>query len=425
MRRAPVLASAAGLSLALGTAVVVVRQRPAEVAATELRPVLRLEYAGGSELAYDGRHVYAGQFNGRTERDEIRSQGGVRIVDAAATPPRLVGTIRCPGTDMDVAVPRAGLLAVGYHRSSCGVGGNGVTLFDVSDPARPRQLGSVNVERAHTLTALPGTPYVYVSPGGLRGGKGLTSVVDTSDPERPRVARTFAPDEWGCHDVTFAGGLGVCAGGGGVRLWDMADPLRPRQVARVDNPDVQFAHGAAVSDDGGLLVVNDEAYARHGCGPGSGPDGSLHLYDVSRPSAPRYLGRIGPPRGRLSRGGGRDVATWCTSHQLNFVPGTRRLVNAWFTGGVSVWDLAGEQPREVASYQPAGAIAWTAHWFGGRVWVNDMSRGLEALELTGSSRGEPAATWIPAARISFAPGARRTPPAAARLLCPVPGTEPG
>ena len=64
------------------------------------------------------------------------------------------------------------------------------------------------------------------------------------------------------------------------------------------------------------------------------------VYDITEPSAPLFLGRIVPPRGKKASVGRGDWAQdWCTSHQLNFMPGSRRLVNAWFTGGVSVWDL--------------------------------------------------------------------------------------
>ena len=391
-------------------------------ATPNLSSALRVPYYGGTELAYDGRYVYAGQFNGRTDRDQLPRQGGVRIVDTSVTPPRHVGTIGCPGTDMDVAVVRPGLVALGYHRSGCGVKGNGVTLFDVTTPSKPRKLGSVGVVRAHTITPVPGTPYLYASPGGLRNGNGVTSVIDTTNPSKPRVVRTFAADVWGCHDVTFVKTplrtLGTCAGGAGVRIWDMASPTNPRQLAFIENPDIQFAHGTAISDDGGLLVVNDEAFYFHTCGDPDGVDGALHVYDILRPEEPRYLGRISPPRGRAPYAYFfSDVDSWCTSHQLNFAPASRRLVNAWYTGGDSVYDLTvpGE-PREVAWYQPSNAIAWTGHWFGGRVWVNDMNRGLEALDFSEVPVLPPVArTWTPADRI--VPGRGTPRPASAQLLC--------
>ncbi|HEV2890439.1 MAG TPA: hypothetical protein VGX28_08685 [Frankiaceae bacterium] len=399
--------------------------RAAEDRTSSLTVTMRLPYAGGTELATDGRYVYAGQFNGRFERDELPRQGGVRIFDTQASPPRLVGTIACAGTDMDVAIARPGLLVVAHHRSSCGVAGNGVTTFDVSDPRRPRRLGTVKVPSAHTLTALPGTSYVYVSPGGLGNGYGFTSVVDVKDARHPRVAKYLRFDVMGCHDTTFARNaagtlLGVCTGGDGVRIWDMTDPLSPRElsyVSRDDNPRLYFAHGAAISPDGALLVVNDEAYGGHSCdGTASyGGYGSLHLYDVTRPETPVYLGAIHPPRGAVPAAAPRRVETWCTSHQLNFAPTGRRLVNAWFSGGVSVWDLTVPLlPREEAHYVGQGAVAWTAHWIGDRIWVNDMARGVEVLELSP----------VPALPLPVSPAFTPAPLVLARPPAPRPATRP-
>ena len=409
---------------------------PSGAAAEERTPnltvAMRLPYVGGTELAYDGRYVYAGQFNGRTDRYQLPNQGGVRIIDSQASPPRLVGTIACAGTDIDVEVARPGLLVIAHHRSSCGVAGNGVTTFDVSNPARPRRLGTVSVPSAHTLTAVPGTSYVFVSPGGLRNGAGRTAVVDVSNAAKPRVVRTLQPDFWGCHDVTFAKNLrgtllGVCAGGDGVRIWDMANPLAPRELSwidRAENPAIYFAHGAAISPDGTLLVVNDEAFGGHSCEGRAAYEGygSLHLYDIARPEAPVYLGAIAPPRGRYALGQPSDVGSWCTSHQLNFAPNSRRLVNAWFSGGVSVWDLTVPlAPREEAHYVGDGAVVWTAHWVGDRSWVNDMTRGLEVLTMSPL----PALPPTPVAP-SFTPASampRRAAPAPRPIpafVCPVP-----
>lgn len=409
--------------------------RAAEERTPNLTVEKRLPYAGGTELTSDGRYVYAGQFNGKFDRYSRPKQGGVRILDTQASPPKLVGTINCPGTDIDVAVVRPGVLAIAHHASSCGVRGNGVTTFDVSNPAKPKKLSSIAVASAHTLTALPGTNIVYVSPGGTGSANGYTTVVDLTDAKKPKVRSVFRPDSDGCHDVTFSKTLtgqtlGVCTGWSGVHIWDMANPVKPKRIGFVDafdedtNDIIQFAHGAAISPDGGLLVVNDEAFYFHQCKGDRDEDdpewGSLHVYDIVDPAKPKFLGRIRPPRGRQAYSG-HWVETWCTSHQLNFAPNSRRLVNAWFTGGVSVWDLTvPTMPREEAYYVGSGAVTWTAHWFNDRIWVNDMARGLEVLKMSVLPTGGPVVSpaWQPASEVQ-APSVRRPAKPKSPFVCPV------
>jgi hypothetical protein len=368
---------------------------PAEGSTSGLRPALRIPYAGGTRLAFDGRYVYAGQFNGSTQHGQLPRNGGVHIVDSAASPPKLVATIKCAGFDNDVAIVRPGLLALGYTESTCGAGGSGVSLYDVTDPAHPRRAGMLGVEQAHTITPLPGTPYLYVSPGGLvirnrdtgrQAGSENETVVDVTDPAHPRVAATFPVGEQGCHDVSFARLpsmlVGVCSGGDGVELWDMADPLRPKAIATIDDPDVSFAHGVAISEDGKLLVVNDQSHVEHTC-DGRSRAGAIGFYDISDVTRPRKVGYFSPPRGSRAKADFDDgTAAWCSSHQVSFVPGTRHLVVTWYSGGTSLLDVADPaRPGELAHYRAADSLAWSAQWFAGRIWVNDMRRGLEVLEI--------------------------------------------
>jgi hypothetical protein len=359
-----------------------------------LHRVFRVPYTGGSRLAFDGRYVYAGQFNGTTRHYQSPDNGGVRIVDSTTTPPTVVATIDCPGFDNDVAVIRPGLLALGYSVSTCGPGGDGVTFYDVTDAAHPRKAGTVKIEQQHTITPLPGTPYLFVSPGGVvvkdpesgrQVGTPNETVIDVTDAAAPRVVATFPARQNGCHDVAFArvssGLVGLCSGGDGVELWDMADPLRPKVIGSLDDPDVSFAHGVAVSDDGSLLVLNDQSHEEHTC-DGRSRAGAIGLYDITDVAHPRKIGHFSPPRGRRHKAKFLDgTAAWCASHQVFFVPGEKRLVVTWYSGGTSLLDVSDPAaPREVAHYREPDSIAWTAQWYAGRIWVNDMSRGLEVLE---------------------------------------------
>lgn len=361
----------------------------AEVAKSDnVRPVARFEYSGGTELAYDGRYLFAGRLDGVTKRGEAPKDGGVEIFDTKGKV-RYVASIPCPGNDNDVAIVRKGLLALSFHTSRCAPIGAGVAFFDVSNPRRPnpKPLGAISAPGSHTITPYPGTDLLYINGGGLYGEP--VTIVDTKDPAKPEVVGTFDAPPLGCHDMSFRitkdSRLGFCAGEGQVTIFDVSDPLAPSVVSVIANPLIQFGHYALASPDGEVLVIDDEAFVAHECVSGQSPTGAAWFYDISDPTKPVLAGRYAIGRGAAPVGTDPGwTQSWCTSHHYNFVPGTRKLVISWFTGGTSVLDLSDPAAaEEIAYYQPSDAVAYTSHYFGGRVFINDSLRGLEVLEIKG------------------------------------------
>src|SRR5688500_352078 len=136
----------------------------AEVAKTNnVQPLARFKYTGGTELAYDGRYLFAGRLDGITQRGEKPDEGGVEIFDTKGAVEH-IASIECPGNDNDVAVMRKGLLALAFHGNRCATIGAGVAFFDVSNPHRPdpKPLGSIAAPGSHTITPYPGTTLLYV-----------------------------------------------------------------------------------------------------------------------------------------------------------------------------------------------------------------------------------------------------------------------
>lgn len=294
--------------------------------------------------------------------------------------PKYAGFVGCPGYQNDVEYVRKGLIAIGYHNSDC-FGGTGVRLVDVSDPSRPRLLGAVNFPGGtHTLTKVPGRNYIYSSPGGL--GANDERIIDISNPRDPEVVKVFTPTPMGCHDVSFHAKrkLGFCAGSNETVIWDISKPASPVVVGHVPNG-AFFHHSAVASPDGKLLVVGDEALEGHACAGGA-PTGSLWFHDITTPAAPVLVGFQGPRRGGTVVGSPLGYNTWCTAHNYNFIPGTRFLVSAWYTGGTSVLDLSNPSvPKEVAYFQADDSAAWSSYYYGGRIYVNDISRGTDVIQI--------------------------------------------
>ncbi len=376
MRRSLSIVAVVGLVLTALT--VPVTAQPAYDKTDNVKLVKTIPYEGGSDIAFTGKYVYFGQ---------LGNEGGVRVLDASKRVPKEVSFIKCPGSQNDPAVVKPGLIALGYHSGQCGgEPGAGLRLIDVRNPKRPRFLGSVMLPGgSHTITPYPGEDIIYSSPGGLRNGAAIEQIIDVSNPAKPKVAATFKPNEIGCHDIAFqraADGdrmLAFCPGGGEVTIWDVTKPLEPAVIAHGFTPSF-FPHAAVPTPDGKYLVMTDEAFGVHDCV--GGPTGSVWVFDITTPEVPLLVGHWGPQRGAAPVG---TVATaWCTAHNLNFIGKTNQAVISWYTGGTSVVDFSDPlQPKEAAYFRADDSDSWSSYWFDGRIWVNDLQRGIDVLEVKG------------------------------------------
>ena len=345
-------------------------------------------FAGGTDIDFSGKYVYAMQQG---------NKGGVHVLDGSSTKPKKIAFIPCPGGQNDVAVVKPGLIAIGYHSSQCGgASGAGIRLVDVKNPKSPKYLGTVELPGGtHTLTVYPGKPLIYSSPNGFPNVRGTQSIIDVSDPNKPKVAATYQPPGNSCHDLTFHftkdEKLAFCPGTSGTEIWDVADPLAPVPISRMISPATQYHHSAVATHDGKYLVVGDEAVEGNDCV--GGPTGSLWIYDISVRELPVLVGHWGPQRGPQPAGSPAvDRNTWCSAHLYNFVPGTYTLVSSWYAGGMSVLDLTDPSaPVELAHYMGTGdniTNYWSAYWYDGRIWANDRVKGLDVFTVKGLKEGK-------------------------------------
>ena len=345
-------------------------------------------FQGGTDIDFSGRYVYAMQQG---------ANGGVHVIDHAAAKPKKVAFIPCPGEQNDVAVVKPGLIAIGFHSSTCaGVVGGGILLADVKDPKKPKFLGNVTFPGGtHTLTVYPGKDIIYSSPDGLGNVRGAEQIIDVSNPTKPKIAATFNNTGTACHDVTFHISkdrkLGFCPGSTNTEIWDASDPLAPVVIARIFNPLQQYQHDAAVTSDGNLLVIGDEAVVGNDCV--GGPTGAMYAYDISDPTTPIPQGYFAIPRGQQPAGSSNvDRNTWCTAHIFKFIPGTYTMVASWYSAGMDVIDWTNPStPAEIAHYMGTGEDItnyWSAYWYDGRIYANDRVKGLDVFTVKGLKEGK-------------------------------------
>ncbi|HVH70378.1 MAG TPA: hypothetical protein VNB49_04615 [Candidatus Dormibacteraeota bacterium] len=319
----------------------------------------------------------------------------------------------------------------------------GVRIFDISDIRNPKQVAAVQTCRGshtHTLVLDPNdkeNAYIYVSgtsfvrqPEELAGCSGekpdrdpntalfridviqvpLASPQNAKVVSSPRVfidPRTGAmnglnnggthgkkgaerPKETDqCHDITAYSAIGLAAGacsGNGIVL-DIKDPVHPKRLDAVNDPNYSYWHSASFSNDGSKVVFTDEWGGGLGarCRPNDpnkwGADAIFRLKDDKLTFANYY--KMPAAQGDTEN---------CVAHNGSLipVPGRDIEVQAWYQGGVSVMDFTDPaQPFEIA-YFDRGPIdpkmlvlggEWSAYWYNGYIYGSEIARGLDIFEL--------------------------------------------
>ncbi|CAM5385257.1 TIR domain-containing protein [Streptomyces aurantiogriseus] len=182
---------------------------------------------------------------------------------------------------------------------------------------------------------------------------------DTHDAVHPRRLAPLTGHEETVRSMTFradgrllatVGNVGVNPSDGGkpgtssLMLWDLTDRARPRRVLRQA---VQDAESAAFSPDGTTMAVVT-----------GGADGTLQLWDVTKPSAPRRLTAALPAHDSETAMFSPDGRTLVTgSGVLTAKDGSLEPESVTHTTGWTVWDIRDvRRPRAVAR-RPSFGIA--------------------------------------------------------------------
>ena len=228
------------------------------------------------------------------------------------------------------------------------------------------------------------SPRVFIDPrtgaingltnGGTHGKKGMEKPMDTNQ----------------CHDITVYSAIGLAAGacsGNGILL-DIKDPVNPKRVDAVNDPNYSYWHSASFSNDGSKVVFTDEWGGGLGarCRPNDpnkwGADAIFHLKDDKLTFANYY--KLPAAQGDSEN---------CVAHNGSLipVPGRDIEVQAWYQGGISVMDFTDPaKPFEIA-YFDRGPIDpkmlvlggdWSAYWYNGDIYASEIARGLDVFELT-------------------------------------------
>ena len=235
-----------------------------------------------------------------------------------------------------------------------------------------------------------------------RGGSGEPTAADSTLlrerlPEllaarfgQPDAAERTGPDQ--CHDITLYPALGLAGGAceGYGLLLDISDPARPRRLDAVADSNFAYWHSATFNNDGSKVLFTDEW--------GGGGQPKCRATDPMEWGANAIFTLVN---------GKMDFASYykmpaaqtteenCVAHNGSLIPipGRDVMVQAWYQGGISVFDWTdARNPVEIAFHDRGPVSAdefqmggsWSVYWYNGHIVSSEIARGLDVFELAPS-----------------------------------------
>ncbi len=226
-----------------------------------------------------------------------------------------------------------------------------------------------------------------------------------------------------CHDITVYPGIGLAGGAceGYGLLLDISNPANPVRIAAVADSNFSYWHSATFNNDGTKVLFSDE------WGGGGGPKcraddpkqwGADAIFTIeNRQLKFRSYYKMPAPQTSLEN---------CVAHNGSLipVPGRDIMVQAWYQGGISVFDWTdASNPTEIAFFDRGPVAAdhagnggsWSVYWYNGVIVSSEIARGLDIFELTPNAnltqneidaaksvvldhlntQGQPKYTWAP------------------------------
>jgi hypothetical protein len=186
--------------------------------------------------------------------------------------------------------------------------------------------------------------------------------------------------------VGLAGG--ACEGYG--FLLDVSDPVNPTRLAAVADPNFSYWHSATFNNDATQLLFSDEW--------GGGTGAKCRATDPREWGADALFAienRELAFRGYYKLPVAQSPLENCVAHNGSMlpVPGRDVMVQAWYQGGLSVFDWTDPtSPVEIAYFdrgplsadEPRFGGSWSVYWYNGLIVSSEIARGLDILELTAS-----------------------------------------
>ncbi|MBC7895477.1 MAG: hypothetical protein H7066_08685 [Cytophagaceae bacterium] len=193
-----------------------------------------------------------------------------------------------------------------------------------------------------------------------------------------------------CHDITVYPRLGLAGGaceGHGILL-DISDPLNPVRLDAAADSNFAYWHSATFNNDGTKLLFSDEwgGGGSPKCRAGDKPEWGANAIFTIENRKLKFQSYYKIPTIQTP-------AENCVAHNGSLIPipGRDVMVQAWYQGGISVFDWSDPaKPFEVA-YFDRGPVdstqmrmggSWSVYWYNGSIVSSEIARGMDVADLT-------------------------------------------
>ncbi|MDQ3223164.1 MAG: hypothetical protein M3Q75_06805, partial [Gemmatimonadota bacterium] len=195
-----------------------------------------------------------------------------------------------------------------------------------------------------------------------------------------------------CHDITVYPAIGLAGGAceGYGFLLDIQNPTQPARIDAAADSNFSYWHSATFNNDGTKILFSDEGGggSQAKCRVTDKPEGGANAIFTIQSRKMQFQGYYKLPAPQTAQEN-------CVAHNGSLIPipGRDVMVQAWYQGGISVFDWTDPRnPKEIAFFDrgPVDSTrmesggSWSAYWYNGVIVSSEIARGLDILELTPS-----------------------------------------
>ncbi len=343
-------------------------------------------YISGSSSPRDTKEM-SGCSNMSPKKDPNSPLFRIEVIKVPLAHPEKAAIVSSPRIFNDLTKPATHGLSVADKADLADLRAKGAYIVKVFGEDYPLPPSFTQPMLDNIMKTRGGTSVSAADSAKLRGD--IQGIVDkmVGVPEDPNAGPTQ------CHDITVYPAIGYAGGAceGYGLLLDIHDPAHPVRVDAAADSNFSYWHSATFNNDGTKVLFSDE------WGGGGAPKcrasdpkqwGADALFTIDANHKMHFQGYYKMPAAQTSQEN-------CVAHNGSLipVPGRDIMVQAWYQGGISVFDWTDPAHAKEIGFFDRGPVdgtrmtmggSWSVYWYNGEIVSSEIARGLDVFELTPS-----------------------------------------